>query len=687
MLESLGGKGPQGRKSSGAKSFTINNTTTARKGPSYYKDLYEFDAISELEEFQLPFMADHKNKAGSRKGPNQSKASSGVINSTQLAPIQQQAAEDMEPYGREMEDGDIIEEGDEMEGLEQENFEGIDIDSIDMEAFRAIIDNNEDAHKKQIMEVRTANFIRRGTYIHQVLHQILTGEQAISFFAKHGNATPIKFLNANRRPVAPDQFRPYDLEVIHDKKKLLGEYFTISAQGVVHICPEKPKGDRRPTKNDIVPTEFFSLSEWMQQSTLFNVLTSMKFFKHYIHTKVFNLWKGNVRYKMYLRTRESLSRSLIFSRPAFLGTYFQINQTLFEMQRLKTFTIPKSSSKQHQDIDDYLKEQRAERESVKNHYSDRVEEITKKLEVLVQQVNESRSLREEEDLEHTKMGQQAKNKSMVLQKKEDELKRRVMRLARINHQALGTFIRLTDYMILETLVKINQDSADLILKEMAKDNKDNKKCFVQTLVDFNDTGVFFNPAVTDVTEKFGKELEAMLNATAELTGVSQHSNFSQYVQGLISEPPQFREIVNGSAAYAWSKEAIMRRIGQDFDDLAVQAQKLQICRPVHKFEAEFRFETFVEENHDIDSIKSTLSDLAAWEGLVAGVTASHTYGLIMSNSRKLKDKLSKKVEQERKNVKGHLTKLAEEKIQDMKKRLKRLGEKLEDPKEKLEEYV
>jgi len=57
-----------------------------------------------------------------------------------------------------------------MEGLEQENFQGLDIESIDMDAFKAIIDNNEDAHKKQIMEVRTANFIRRGTYIHQVLH-------------------------------------------------------------------------------------------------------------------------------------------------------------------------------------------------------------------------------------------------------------------------------------------------------------------------------------------------------------------------------------------------------------------------------------------------------------------------------------------------------------------------------------
>jgi len=51
MLESLGGKGTQGKKAQNSKPFSIGNTTTARKGPSYYKDLYEFDPVSELEEF------------------------------------------------------------------------------------------------------------------------------------------------------------------------------------------------------------------------------------------------------------------------------------------------------------------------------------------------------------------------------------------------------------------------------------------------------------------------------------------------------------------------------------------------------------------------------------------------------------------------------------------------------------
>jgi len=134
-----------------------------------------------------------------------------------------------------------------------------------------------------------------------MVQAIKTGDQAISFFAKHGTNMPIKFLNCNRKKVSASHFRPYDLIIIEDEKALEKEYFTISAQGVVQVFNEKR---RKKGNNAITPTEFLSLSDWMQQSTMFNVLTSMKFFKHYLIGKVFGLWKGNVRYRTYQKTRQ-----------------------------------------------------------------------------------------------------------------------------------------------------------------------------------------------------------------------------------------------------------------------------------------------------------------------------------------------------------------------------------------------
>jgi hypothetical protein len=103
------------------------------------------------------------------------------------------------------------------------------------------------------------------------------------------------------------------------------------------------------------------------------------------------------------------------------------------------------------DMTEFVQEQKSKRDGeVKTHYSTKVDHIiTKSLDSLVNNVSESRTLKEEEDLEHAKMGQAAKHKSMVLMKEENALKNRVLKLARRNYQSLGTFIRLVDYMVVE----------------------------------------------------------------------------------------------------------------------------------------------------------------------------------------------------------------------------------------------
>lgn len=187
---------------------------------------------------------------------------------------------------------------------------------------------------------------------------------------------------------------------------------------------------------------------------MFNVLTSMKFFKHYLINKIFGLWKGNVRYRRYNRTRQNLSKSLIQMRPDFMSTYLDVNHTLFDMASKLTFQLNKSGKQN--DIEEFMKEQKDNRDNQKKHYNERVDDIIKKLLTLVTQISDSKSPRgDEEDIENSKMGQQTKNKSMVLQKQEKQLENRVRRLAQRNAASLGTFIRLIDYMVVEAQVKIN----------------------------------------------------------------------------------------------------------------------------------------------------------------------------------------------------------------------------------------
>ena len=102
-------------------------------------------------------------------------------------------------------------------------------DDLTYEEFKHMIEKQEEGTKNDVAEQRRANFIKKGTAIWHIQQGIKTGEHAISFFAKHGNNMPIKFVNCNRKQVRLSDFRPYDLVTVNNDKDLDTEYFTISA--------------------------------------------------------------------------------------------------------------------------------------------------------------------------------------------------------------------------------------------------------------------------------------------------------------------------------------------------------------------------------------------------------------------------------------------------------------------------
>jgi hypothetical protein len=352
--------------------------------------------------------------------------------------------------------------------------------------------------------------------------------------------------------------------VEQDEKKLKEEYFTISAQGVVQVFQEKRGQEKKRNKMMAPPAEFFSLSDWMQQVTMFNVLTSMKFFKLYLIGKVFSAWKGNVRYRTYRKTRQELAKNLIQARPDFQPSFIEINRILYDMQVKPTFLIVKQQ--QNFDIQNFMEEQKGHRELMKGAYNNSVDDIiTKRLANLVKSIEDSTSVSEQDDLDSAKMGQAAKHKSMVLMKEELKLKQRVNFLATRNKTNLGTFIRLIDYMVVETQVRINQESADMIISEM---DNESKKYSILTTVGFDNTtedGMCFTPTKQQFNADFESLLQDMQAVTAEVQRVTNHQDFHSHMHGLHQEKgPSFKTIVEESFRYQNVKKVILQRIEADF---------------------------------------------------------------------------------------------------------------------------
>jgi len=247
------------------------------------------------------------------------------------------------------------------------------------------------------------------------------------------------------------------------------------------------------------------------------------------------------------------------------------------------------------------------------------------------------------------MGKAAKHKSMNLMKQEKKLKERVMSLAERNYASLGTFIRLIDYMVVEAQVSVNQESAELILHEM--DKSDSRKYNIQAFVTFapDNDGLNFEPTQTDFTGHIDKILQDMQAVTEEVGRVIAHTDFHQFIHGLINENgPRFRVIVDQSEAYNTIKSQIMEHIQEDYKTLQGIVNKYENCRDVDEFEKTFVFETWKEENTTVVPIKDYLRKLADWDKLVTTtIKTQETSGFIAVQSKRLQQRLVDRVKAER----------------------------------------
>lgn len=91
-------------------------------------------------------------------------------------------------------------------------------------------------------------------------------------------------------------------------------------------------------REDIASTEVVGLSDWMHESTLFNIITNIGFFKSYTVTKIFEIWKKNVRYRSFVQKRKKLIADAFLAKPTFSEHIMDINRCLFDLQVNKTIS-------------------------------------------------------------------------------------------------------------------------------------------------------------------------------------------------------------------------------------------------------------------------------------------------------------------------------------------------------------
>lgn len=124
----------------------------------------------------------------------------------------------------------------------------------------------------------------------------------------------LNFVN-NRR------YDPYDLKVA-SKSTVKNDHIVISVFGVLHI---RPDGTSYLT----------SLFQWYMESTYFNVIKNINFFKDYFVIKAFKRWKTNHKYKKFAIIFNKIKENILFDVPSFPKTILKISSLLYQFNSVK----------------------------------------------------------------------------------------------------------------------------------------------------------------------------------------------------------------------------------------------------------------------------------------------------------------------------------------------------------------
>jgi hypothetical protein len=342
----------------------------------------------------------------------------------------------------------------------------------------------------------------------RILATLKTGEDAISFFAKEGNRTAVKFVYLVKSDTG-DDFRPYDLDVIPTAqvnaliassssaakaataakagkasstsistadassvssgksndavRGAAGDVGAESASSTLSrasrthfVMTEKglTRMTRDPVTGGILPSEVIPISTWMRESSVFNVVSNMRFFRTYLPRKAFAAWRRAIRLKVYQAQRERLARRLFLARPTFCRPLVKVVGP--ELSALNQVEVQDFKSPKAFEMSVFAEKQAASTLAAAKRFESCMSLIAKTLLSVCRSCKLRRQhfaqLRERDDDFDTK--ERNRHKSIVVMKEEKAERDRNERRAQMDFMSLGDLVRLVDYMAVNTLVTV-----------------------------------------------------------------------------------------------------------------------------------------------------------------------------------------------------------------------------------------
>lgn len=449
------------------------------------------------------------------------------------------------------------------------------------------------------------------------------GEQVVQFFAMYGDTTPVKFIFCEKIVYEnPYRFRPYDLKIISMKQvKKLVDFYIITPSGITHVY--KPKFSDENLKRDVIKSvgEFFTLSDWMYQSTLFNILMKIKYFKDYLPFKIFTIWRNYNRFKRFLRIRANLANKLFLTKPAYVEELVQANGQVCLMENVSLQEIG-AKTWNFQNLQDFVDHQKRTLEAAKLTFSTRINndvaDVMKSLYYTLQ-----RRLRkniEINEIENNKTLQELRNKSMYHLKLEKIQRKKLIKRATLDRDSYDRFANMVDLMIVEMLYQLYKRELYNVLNELIRVRNDSNYSGIFTLyLNFNEAEVSLNPGEKDLLDHFKNLYKSITEALVDVPRVKvrfsrkdldddedKRNNLlgaESQVENSETIKQNLKEVLEKSDYYKSTTDKINNRLVEEYKRAVIFSQeKMEPFKKLQIEKENTKIEDFLVEQPTIDKI-------------------------------------------------------------------------------------
>ena len=448
-----------------------------------------------------------------------------------------------------------------------------------------------------------------------ILTGLHTGDDVVNFFARFGKETGVKFVNLQE--VKGKHYTPYDLMRIEGPVPVHEEYYTMSPAGVVRNYPGE--------NSEVQP-----LSAWLRHSMLFKILRNIGFYKYFLHRKIFNSWKENVRFLLFCKQRKNVANRLYMTRKTTIHAILGIKRHLMTVQNVRLLFIDGRTMEK----EDFINQQTQNCVKSGAQFEDAMRNVTQEVQTVIHQIQNMHSRASSDP--NNKAEQYSddvpeKHKSLLRMRQEKTERAAMRKQAKLEYATLPDFIRFIDYYAVESLVTIAITTLQSFYEDFIKTRKSG---IFETTVRFNAKGSYFSPTCLELQGMMEKLIDVMVNSVGNLNRVAYLNNRSNSSTGA-----SIQSIIRNDRKFRHTTELIKSRLREDFDRAEEHAHSFDSVRPIYDFNVSWDFNAFKAEQHDMGSFKSMMEMINDWNKELEKLR-NRPIGVLEIDSKRLKNELN-----------------------------------------------